>query len=66
MFIRLCENLDKIRRWEKHKIEVLKNGENGNILPYKWKKNENDSQNVDKNDCLYVEHNPACENLKKR
>ena len=26
-------------------------------------KNENDSQNVDKNDCLYVEHNPACENL---
>ena len=27
------------------------------------KKNGNDSQNVDKNDCLYVEHNPACENL---
>ena len=27
------------------------------------KKKENDSQNVDKNDCLYVEHNPACENL---
>ena len=63
MFIRLCENLDKIRRWEKHKIEVLKNGENGNILPYNWKTNENDCQNVDKNDCLYVEHNSAGENL---